>query len=374
MIHILYITILSFLIIVLINSVINFIYWKNKKDNSEIKEGLSILIPARNEEDSIEKCINSIYFDKNFIKEVLVFNDSSTDSTKNILEGLSKKYTKLKVINGTERPKGWSGKSFACFQLSKYAKSNLILFIDADTELNKDGIDSLVNFIINNKYTMVSAWPKIETKTIIEKILMPLLNFIVFTSFPTFLSKNSNRYSLGLAHGACIIFYKKTYDKLTGHNLVKNSLFEDTDLAKKWRENGELSYCINGMNIIKVRMYDNFSKIWTGFEKNTYPAFKNNFYFFTFHLLNLLIFNLPVIAVPLYLLGIINNLIILICGIIIIFIRLIFSLKFKHPWWSFLFHSFAETIFFFISISSFLKYNFMGGIEWKDRKYGKQIK
>ena len=292
MIHILYITILSFLIIVLINSVINFIYWKNKKDNSEIKEGLSILIPARNEEDSIEKCINSIDFDKNFIKEVLVFNDSSTDSTKNILEGLSKKYTKLKVINGTERPKGWSGKSFACFQLSKYAKSNLILFIDADTELNKDGIDSLVNFIINNKYTMVSAWPKIETKTIIEKILMPLLNFIVFTSFPAMLSKNSNRRSLGIAHGACIIFYKKIYDKLTGHNLVKDSLFEDTDLAKKWRDNGELSYCINGMNIIKVRMYDNFSKIWSGFEKNAYPAFKNNLYFFGFHIFNFIIFNL----------------------------------------------------------------------------------
>jgi len=363
-----------FIIIILINSIANFIFWGTENDGGEPKESLSILIPARNEQNNIEKCIKSINFEKKFIREVLVLNDFSTDSTEKILEKLSANHEKLKVIKGKERPKGWTGKSFACFQLSKHAKSNLILFIDADTELKKNGPDKLVNFIVNNKYSMVSAWPKIEMNSIIEKILMPLLNFIVFTSFPTFISKNSNRPSLGLAHGACIIFYKKTYDELSGHNIVKSSLFEDTDMAKKWRENGERSYCINGMNIINVRMYDSFIKIWKGFEKNSYPSFKNNLFFFIFHIFNLLIFNLPIISIPLHLLGVINNSALFGCGVIIILIRLLFSLKFRQPWWSFLFHSFAETIFLLISISSFVKYNFLGGIEWKDRKYGKQIK
>jgi len=368
------VVIFSLLIIILINSIANFIFWKTENNNAEIKESLSILIPARNEENNIEKCIKSINFEKKFIHEVLVLNDSSTDSTEEILKKLSKKHAKLKVIKGKERPNGWTGKSFACFQLSKYAKSNLILFIDADTELEKNGPDKLVNFISKNEYSMVSAWPKIEMKSIIEKILMPLLNFVVFTSFPTLISKNSNRSSLGLAHGACIIFYKKTYDKLGGHNLVKSSLFEDTDLSKKWRKNGEKSYCINGINIIKVRMYDGFLKIWKGFEKNSYPSFKNNFIFLIFHIFNLLVFNLPIISIPLHLFGVINNSALFGGGVIIIAIRLIFSLKFKQPWWSFLFHSFAETIFLLISISSFVKYNFLGGIEWKDRKYGRQIK
>jgi len=118
----------------------------------------------------------------------------------------------------------------------------------------------------------------------------------------------------------------------------------------------------------------NFLKIWKGFEKNSYPSFKNNFIFLIFHIFNLLVFNLPIISIPLHLFGVINNSALFGCGVIIIAIRLIFSLKFKQPWWSFLFHSFAETIFVLISISSFVKYNFLGGIEWKDRKYGRQIK
>ena len=181
-------------------------------------------------------------------------------------------------IKGKKKPEGWSGKSFACYQLSKYASSDWMLFIDADTELEKGGIDKIIGYAQNNNYSMVSAWPKIEMKGISEKILMPLLNFLVFSSFPAIYSLKSRISSLGLAHGACILFQKKTYEFLGGHKLVKDSLFEDTELAKKWRSGGEMSVCINGINIIKVRMYDSFKNIWLGFEKNSYPAFKNSFY------------------------------------------------------------------------------------------------
>ena len=84
------VVIFSFLLLILINSIINFIFWKTKNNVKEIEEGLSILIPARNEENNIEKCIKSIDFKKNFIQEVLVLNDSSTDSTEEILKKLSK--------------------------------------------------------------------------------------------------------------------------------------------------------------------------------------------------------------------------------------------------------------------------------------------
>ena len=136
---------------------------------------------------------------------------------------------------------------------------------------------------------------------------MPLLNFLVFSSFPTIYSLESRISSLGLAHGACILFQKKTYEFLGGHKLVKDSLFEDTELAKKWRSGGEVSVRINGINIIKVRMYDSFKNIWLGFEKNSYPAFKNNFYFFTFHIFNFIFFSLPIVFLPLHILKINEN-------------------------------------------------------------------
>ena len=44
-----------------------------------------------------------------------------------------------------------------------------------------------------------------------------------------------------------------------------------SEFAKKWRSNNQVSACINGLNIINVRMYTNFKDIWLGFEKNSYP-------------------------------------------------------------------------------------------------------
>ena len=363
--------ILLFIMIIFTNSLVNILLWKPIKKNPIQATNLSILIPARNEEANIEKCINSIDFSNALIKEVIVLDDGSKDNTWEILKKMSSSVVKLNVVKGKKKPEGWSGKSFACYQLSKYASSDWMLFIDADTELEKDGIDKIIGYAQNNNYSMVSAWPKIEMKGISEKILMPLLNFLVFSSFPTIYSLKSRISSLGLAHGACILFQKKTYEFLGGHKLVKDSLFEDTELAKKWRSGGEVSVCINGINIIKVRMYDSFKNIWLGFEKNSYPAFKNNFYFFTFHIFNFIFFSLPIVFLPLHILKINENTFLFISGLLILLLRIGFSLKFKHPVWASIFHLFSEIIFLLISLSSFIKYNFLGGIKWKSRKYGR---
>ena len=363
--------ILVFIVFILINSLFNILFWNKISSYEKTNEKLSILIPARNEEKNIKKCLASINISSDLIKEVIVLDDDSNDNTWKILNELKNKNSKLIIKKGGSKPENWSGKSYACYQLSKFASSKWILFIDADTELEDKGVEKIFWYALKKNYSMVSAWPKIEMKGISEKILMPLLNFLVFSTFPTIYSRQSKNSSLGLAHGACILFNKEIYDSFTGHNLVKNSLFEDTELAKKWRSSGEMSVCINGINIIKVRMYDSFRSIWLGFEKNSYPAFKNSAYFFIFHVLNFIFFSLPIIFIPLFMFRITENIYMFISGLIILFIRAGFSLKFNHPIWSILFHFFAEFIFLLISFSSFIKYNFLGGVKWKSRKYGR---
>ena len=110
---------------------------------------------------------------------------------------------------------------------------------------------------------------------------MPLLNFIVFTTFPTIYAKKSNMPSLGLAHGACILFNKKIYEDISGHELVKDSLFEDTELAKKWRSNNQVSACINGLNIIKVECIQ-VSRIFGWVLKKIHTLLLKTIYFFYF--------------------------------------------------------------------------------------------
>ncbi len=363
--------IFCFLLIIIINTILNFLYWNKTKIKMLNDEQLTILIPARNEERNIRRCIKSIDLSNDFIKEIIVLDDNSEDQTWNILEEISKKNPKLTIKKGSKKPNGWSGKPFACYQLSKLPSTEWMLFVDADTELEQDAPERLLSYAIEKNISMLSAWPKIEMKSISEKLFMPLLNFIVFTTFPAIYAKKSNMPSLGLAHGACILFNKKIYEDISGHKLVKDSLFEDTDLAKKWRSNNQVSACINGLDIIKVRMYTSFKGIWLGFEKNSYPAFKNDLYFFSFQIFNFLFFSFPVIFISFHLLKIYENNLLFLSGLLILFLRILLSIKFKHPIWSSLFHVVAETVFLLISLSSFIKYNFLGGIKWKSRKYGK---
>ena len=103
--------------------------------SSEIFEGpmVSVLVPARNEEQNIERCLNSLrnQLYKNF--EILVLNDNSTDNTLDILNRIAAADSRVKVFNGEPLPEDWYGKPFALHQLARQAQGEIMIFTDADT-------------------------------------------------------------------------------------------------------------------------------------------------------------------------------------------------------------------------------------------------
>jgi len=97
---------------------------------------VSICIPARNEANSIERCLRSAVNQQYPNFEVLVLDDESTDGTSVILDSLVKEFPNtLNVLSGQPKPDDWLGKSWACQQLSQQASGNILIFIDADTWL-----------------------------------------------------------------------------------------------------------------------------------------------------------------------------------------------------------------------------------------------
>lgn len=345
------------------------IFWRYSKSKIINKNDLSILIPARNEEENILNCLNSIIRTNKNYKEIIVYNDHSTDGTFEILKKVSKTHSKIKIAKTKKLEKGWIGKSFACYQLAKQSSSEWIIFIDADTEV-KDDLSQLINYSLENKLSMLSAWPKIDMKSLSEKIFMPILNFIVYTTCPMIISKkNIDSENLGIAHGACILFNKKTYMKLGGHKLVKKDLFEDTRLARIWRSKGEKNYCIDGKEIISVKMYSTFKEIWNGFKKNYYPSFGRDISFFIFQM----IFLISYIISPLIYLWLIltdsNREISLILLILNFIPILIINIKFRYNFFSIFTQPFGISIMLILGISSWKNMKFGNGLTWKDRTY-----
>jgi chlorobactene glucosyltransferase len=119
----------------------------------EIFDGplVSVLIPARNEEKNIERCLNSLrnQLYKNY--EILVLDDNSTDNTPNILKRIAAADKRVRVFRGAPLPEGWFGKPFAQHQLSREAKGEIFLFTDADTIHSPTSISWAVTNIIGLK-------------------------------------------------------------------------------------------------------------------------------------------------------------------------------------------------------------------------------
>tara|TARA_B110000495_G_scaffold54759_1_gene46001 strand:+ start:3512 stop:4699 length:1188 start_codon:yes stop_codon:yes gene_type:complete len=363
-------------------ALLNIALWpRGIRNGNAARYSVSILIPARNEEQNLVKCVDSSMNQGAVVSEVLIYNDRSTDGTQSVIEDLTMRYAGIVSQVPTKSVRdGWAGKTNACARLSEHAQSKWMLFIDADTELFPNAVGSLVTEAEYRKATFLSAWPKIEMQSYPERLLMPLLNFVVFSLFPapiarwrwvervmTFLRLGSA--SLGLAHGACILVDRETYSEIGGHNLVKDHLFEDTALAREWRKRGKNSQVIDGRRAISVRMYSNFDGIWNGFTKNYYPAFQNAHSFALFQIYLAFAF----LAFPVFILwAVISGLIApvyLFLAIMSLAARLIISVEFGHPISTVPMHAIGVIFMLCLGFRSWWLYRFGSGVSWKGRLY-----
>ena len=118
-----------------------------KKECSKPK--VSIILPARNEEKFIEKCLNSLLNQDYDNYEIIAINDSSKDSTGNIIKKYSKKFPKVISVDAKPKPDGWIGKNWACIEGYKKASGDLLLFTDADTTHTSSVISLAVSHLLS---------------------------------------------------------------------------------------------------------------------------------------------------------------------------------------------------------------------------------
>lgn len=331
---------------------------------------VSVLIPARDEEANLPACLAAVTAQGPQVLEILVYDDHSTDGTAAVIADCAARDARVRRLAPSELPEGWCGKPFACAQLAAAAQGPWLLFLDADTQLCPDGVALMLGETEARGATFLSCWPGLDCLTFWERALMPMLNFCVFTLFPAPLSLRDNGAHLGLAHGACIFLDKAAYERVGGHEAVRGELFEDTRLARVWRERGERGLCLDGNAVVRVRMYDSLGGIWRGFKKNYYAAFRkpSSFWLFLgFHAWVMLApFPLCVAAalspsLPLWpIAGAAGT---------VLAMRWLMALRFRWPLWPPLLHPLAETLFLALGLASWRACRSGAGVEWKGRRY-----
>jgi chlorobactene glucosyltransferase len=335
----------------------NVAFWPRvRRFRLESMPRLSVLIPARDEEGNLPDCLDSVLKQPE-VAEVLVYDDHSADRTREVVTEYAQRDYRVRLIDPAPLAAGWCGKTFACHELAKRARSRWLLFLDADARLATGATARALPEAEARCLTFLSCWPGLEMLGFWERALMPLLNFVVFTLYPAPLALSRPDPSLGLAHGAFILVRKDCYDKVGGHGAVRAEIFEDTRLARLWRERGERSLCLDGQDIVRVRMYGGFGGIWSGFQKNFYPAFQSRAMFCAFLALHAFVFLGPFLTLNWIAAG---------C---VLAMRLLLAIRFRHPLWSVLLHPLAQTLLLALGVSSWWLCRAGRGVVWKRRRY-----
>ena len=231
---------------------------------------VTVIIPARNEEQNIAISLESI-LEQDYPKEkleVIVVDDFSEDNTRQIAEQLmSKSHFNARCISGRPLPKGWIGKSNACMAGALQATGEYIFFIDADTQSDKGMLKSIMDFTLTKGIDLLSFNPRQLMVSGSEKALLPGL-FLSIASFMKFHESNDPSKEEAIANGQAMLFKANAYQSVDGHTVVASEISEDLAFAKAMKQRGFKIFWAFADDLMSTRMYTNAEEIWHGFSKN----------------------------------------------------------------------------------------------------------
>lgn len=230
---------------------------RDESPSAVTKPLVSIIVPARNEQNYIKRCLLSLLSQKYPNFQVTLVDDNSTDDTLSIAQSITD--SKLKIISIKNSPPGWAGKSWASHVGYLASEGEFLLFTDADCYFHNDlAVAQAVQYMQKNSTDILTGLPRIELKDFCSKLLMPIYNFFSVFSTPLLLPSATlkcTRSQAAYLIGSFFIIKKQVIEKIDGFSKVKNSIQEDTDLGIYLRK--------AGFEISLVRVNDSIVGLWS---------------------------------------------------------------------------------------------------------------
>ena len=269
---------LAFSLLLLLNTTVNLFFFRKPRASIIPNDQLpfiSVLVPARNEEQNIEHCIRSLLAQNYPNFEVVALDDNSEDATYDLLCRMRDQDYRLRVLVGAQLPDGWCGKPHACWQMANAASGEYLLLTDADCIFSPDALLFAVGAQRQSDSDVISLMPDYVAVTFLEKLLIPLLVVIPMAFLPFALIRGTSLPAFSAANGAFIFMSRHDYFDIDGHRATKHELTEDIKLAQLAKRRGKTLSYLDGRNVYRVRMYTNWAEIYIGFTRILLPAFDN---------------------------------------------------------------------------------------------------
>jgi chlorobactene glucosyltransferase len=239
---------------------------------------VTVVVPARDEERSIERCVRSLATQRFVDAEVVVVDDRSTDATPQILERLAAEYSNVRVVRGDELPDGWVGKPWALHQGALVGGGEWLLFTDADSVHAPAGVASALSFTLAARADALSIATHQELVTFWERATLPfVLGMILYACGTLEQINDPMQPRRALANGQYIMVARDVYEALGGHAALRGEIVEDLEFARRLKADGRFRMLLGGgSELASVRMYHALPEIWEGFTKNVFMGANGN--------------------------------------------------------------------------------------------------
>jgi glycosyltransferase involved in cell wall biosynthesis len=228
-----------------------------------------VIVPARNEENSLGRCLESLAGQKGISFNITVVDDGSSDRTVEV----ARSFPGVNLIEASAPAPGQSGKSNALIQGAEDASAKWLLFTDADTFHYPGSLAAAVEEAEGRSVDLLSYSPEQEVVSWGERALMPVIFAeLVRTYPPDHVNDPSN--PTAAANGQYVLVRREVYEALGGHRAVASKILEDVELARLFKAANKKILFRHGAGLVRTRMYRDFPSMVEGWTKNLVLLFQ----------------------------------------------------------------------------------------------------
>lgn len=228
---------------------------------------VSIVVPCRNEERNLAPCLESLVAQTYPSLELIVVDDESRDGTAAVIDEFVARDRRVTAVAGKPLPHGWTGKNHAIHQGVGRAKGEWLLFTDADTRHAPGALTRSLGEAMAHDLDLLSVVSRQECITFWEKVLHPVVIGFLGSRF-SLLDINDPKHPAAAANGQYILVRREPYEKVGGHERIKDTVVEDVELARCFKGAGHRVRIAVSLDMFVTRMYVSFSEMWEGWSKN----------------------------------------------------------------------------------------------------------
>jgi len=224
---------------------------------------VQVVVPARNEEDCIGRCLQSLVAQQGIEFAITVVDDGSNDRTRAIAES----FAGVRVISVTDPVAGMTGKCNALICGTQGATAKWLLFTDADTFHYPGSLARAVAEAEERGVDLLSYSPEQETGSLAETALLPVIFADLVRTYPP-KRVNDPADSTVAANGQFVLVRRAVYEALGGHGAVADKVLEDVELARLFKASHHPIWFRQGTGLVRARMYRSLPSMVAGWTKN----------------------------------------------------------------------------------------------------------